>query len=45
MLDLEVLELCLEAVSVRAGSHHADHHRSIVLQPAVTHHYILLIIK
>ncbi len=40
MLDLEVLELCLEAVSVRAGGHHADHHRSIVLKPAVAHHDI-----
>ena len=45
MGDPEALESGLEAVSVRAGSHHSDHYRGVVLQPAVAHHRILLVIE
>ena len=45
MGDLEAIECCLEAISIRAGSHHSHHYRSIVLQPAVPHHRIFLIIE
>ena len=45
VLDFEVLKGCLEAVAVGAGSHHSYHHRGVVLQPAVAHHSVVLIVK
>ena len=45
VLNLEMFELGLKTVSVRACCHHADHHRRVVLHPAGTHHRVLLVIK
>ncbi len=45
MLDREIFKFSLETVTVRAGTHHSNHDRMIILQPSVAHHRILFIIK
>lgn len=45
MLDLEVLELSLEALAVGTCCHHAHHDGGIVLHPAVAHHRVFFVIE
>ena len=45
MFYLEMFKCSLEAITVGACSHHPHHHGCIVLQPAVTHHRVFLVIE
>lgn len=45
MGDLEIREYSLESVTIRTCRHHSNHYRCIVLQPAVSHHCIFLVVE